>query len=216
MPTWGRWVLGGLVVVVALGGPLAYYRTVFENYRRFRVVTPDRFYRSGQLTARGLEQVIKRHGIKTVVNLQDENQDPFMPVVWAGSTGVRESELCARLGVRYVALEANEITPPAEFAAGKRPVVIDQYLKILDDPTAYPVLLHCRAGLHRTGQLTAIYRMEYEGRTPAAAMEELRANGYGTFAATTANAYIAQYVAGYKPGVRNPAPAPGWASGGPD
>src|SRR4029078_10620409 len=97
---------------------------------------------------------------------------------------------------------------PEEFAAGKRPEAIDQFLKILDDPANYPVLLHCKAGLHRTGSFTAIYRMEYDHWAPSAAVLELRANGFGTFAATTGNPYIVQYVSGYKPGVRNPVPPP--------
>jgi protein tyrosine phosphatase (PTP) superfamily phosphohydrolase (DUF442 family) len=202
MPTWGRWVLAALVGLTAVGLPLAYYRTVYENYRRFRVVTPDRFYRSGQLTAAGFAQVVERHRIRTVINLQEENRDPYMPVVWSGPSAVRESELCRQLGVRYVSLFGGEVVSDADAATGKRPAVIDEYLRILDDPANYPVLLHCKAGLHRTGLLTAVYRMEFERWTPAAAVQELRANGFGTFAATTDNVYLRQYVAGYKPGVR--------------
>lgn len=213
MPTWGRWVLAVLVAVVAVGGPAAYYRTVYENYRRFRAVTPDRFYRSGQLTALGLEQVILQHRIKTVINLQEENRDPYMPVVWAGPSQVRESELCDRLGVQYYALWGGEIVPEPQASDGVRPKVIDEYLRILDDPANYPVLLHCKAGLHRTGLLTAVYRMEYEGRSVQAATQELRANGFGTFAATTGNVYLVQYLDRYKVGVRNPVaePRPGVA-----
>jgi protein-tyrosine phosphatase len=115
--------------------------------------------------------------------------------------------------VKYVSLFGGETVTPEEFAAGKRPRSIDQFLQVLDDPKNLPVLLHCKAGLHRTGAFTAVYRMEYEGWTAAAAMTELRANGFGTYAATTGNVYIVQYVAGYKPGVRNPVPPPG--PGGP-
>jgi tyrosine-protein phosphatase SIW14 len=208
MPTWGRWLLAVLVGVVAVGGPLAYYRTVYENYRRFRAVTPDRVYRAGQLTAHGFEQVVKLHGIKTVINLQEENRDPFMPVVWAGPSDVRESELCGRLGVKYFSLHGGEVVPEPQAVAGVRPKVIDEYLQILDDPANYPVLLHCKAGLHRTGLLTAVYRMEFEHWSPARATQELRANGFGTFAATTGNVYLVQYIERYKAGVRNPVPTP--------
>ena len=30
------------------------------------------------------------------------------------------------------------------------PPVVDEFLQILDDEANYPVLLHCKAGLHRT------------------------------------------------------------------
>ncbi len=61
--------------------------------------------------------------------------------------------MCARLGVRYVFM------PPAlihrKQVPEHRPETIDEFLKLMDDPESYPVLLHCRAGLHRTGVLVA-------------------------------------------------------------
>lgn len=208
MPTWLRWVLGVCVAAVVLGVPAAYYRSGYTNYKRFRTVTPGKFYRSGQFTASGLRTILRENHIRTVINLQEENTDPYMPVEWLAQSHVTESEVCRELGVNYYTLFGGETIDPGQCAAGKRPGSIDQYLQILDDPANYPVLLHCKAGLHRTGAFTAVYRMEYEGWPPAAAMRELRANGFGTFAATTGNIYIAQYVAGYRRKERNPVPPP--------
>jgi tyrosine-protein phosphatase SIW14 len=202
MPTWMRWILGGLVALVSLGVPAAYYRSNYTNFKRFRVVTPGKFYRSGQFTAGGLRAIVREAGIRSVINLQEENADPFMPEEWLSKPAVRESDLCRELGVKYFALFGGEVVPPEAAARGKRPAVIDEYLGILDDPNNYPVLLHCKAGLHRTGLMTAIYRMEYENASPGRAMDELRANGFGTFAATTANVYIAQYIDSYRRGLR--------------
>lgn len=211
MLTGMRWILGVLVALVALGLPLAYYRTVYENYRRFREVEPNKFYRSGQLTALGFSQMVKQYNIKTVINLQEENNDPYMPVVWSGPSKTQESELCRANGIQYYALVGSELVTDAELIAGKRPVVIDHFLKILDDPKSYPILLHCKAGLHRTGLLTAIYRMEFQNRSKMDAMQELRANGFGTFAACLSNDYLVQFIELYKPKVRNPVsdPKPG-------
>ena len=77
--------------------------------------------------------------------------------------------------------------------------MIDDFLKICDDPANYPILIHCMAGLHRTGALTAVYRMEYEGWSVADAVRELRANGYGDRKATKANDYIYEYLFLYQP-----------------
>jgi protein tyrosine/serine phosphatase len=77
--------------------------------------------------------------------------------------------------------------------------VIDQFLALMDDPSNHPVLLHCKAGLHRTGVLTAVYRMEYDGWDSAAALAELKANGFGDINATAANDYIQQYILNYRP-----------------
>jgi protein tyrosine/serine phosphatase len=46
------------------------------------------------------------------------------------------------------------------------------------DPKNYPVLVHCFAGIHRTGAYTAIYRMEFEGWSNAKAIAEVKACGY--------------------------------------
>jgi protein tyrosine/serine phosphatase len=76
---------------------------------------------------------------------------------------------------------------------GSRPQVIEEFIEILNDPESYPILIHCKAGLHRTGLMTAIYRMEKEKRSTAEAVRELRANGFGTFGATDGNEYIRRY-----------------------
>src|SRR5688572_8291557 len=101
MPTWGRWVLGVLVAAVVLGGPAAYYRSGYTNQKRFRVVTPGKFYRSGQFTAGGLRDIIRGYHIRTVINLQEENRDPHMPEEWLSQPHVRETEVCRELGVNY-------------------------------------------------------------------------------------------------------------------
>jgi protein-tyrosine phosphatase len=69
----------------------------------------------------------------------------------------------------------------------------------MDDPANYPVLIHCKAGLHRTGCLVAVYRMEYEGWSPTEAIAEMKDLGFGDAACTSANDYIQQYVLTYQP-----------------
>jgi protein tyrosine/serine phosphatase len=90
-----------------------------------------------------------------------------------------------------------------------QPPVVDEFLALLDDEKNYPVLIHCKAGLHRTGRLTAIYRMEYEGWSHGEALRELRANGYGYLMASEGDEYIIQFVQNYTPrALRKPPVAP--------
>jgi hypothetical protein len=207
MPVWGRWLLAGLVAAVVAVPPIVLFRADYAHAKRLREVTAGRFYRSGQMTAGGLRETIERYGIKSVLNLQHEDPDPFMPERWFGKRVVRESELCKQLGVRYVLLEPDLLPEPND--VNKTPPVVADYLKLLDDPTAYPILIHCKAGLHRTGRLTAIYRMEYEGWTTGDALRELRECGYGYAMASEADDFIIQFVKSYVP---RPKPAP--AAGG--
>ena len=84
----------------------------------------------------------------------------------------------------------------------ERPAAIDEFLDLMDDPDAYPVLIHCKAGLHRTGCLTAVYRMEYQGWSPGEAYDELKAHGFGDWVCTSANDYVNEYVLQYRRGLR--------------
>src|SRR5262245_47823856 len=206
-----RWVLAAVVVLLVFGPPLALYRYQYVHAKRFREVTPGRVYRSGQMTADGFREIIDRYKIKSVINLQHEEPDPFLANHWLGKGKVRESELCRDLGVKYFLLTP-DILPP-DNRLDMVPPAVDEFLKLTDDESNYPILLHCKAGLHRTGRLTAIYRMEYQGWSQGEALRELRANGYGYVNASEADEFIIQFVKNYTPRALRPkalpvAPAP--------
>ncbi len=197
---WLAWVFGSLLALLITAVPYHYYRAVYTYSKRLRAVSPGWVYRSGCLTAQGFRDAVKRYGIRTILNLQDEAPDPELPQNYFGGGAILESELCQQLGVRYVYLPP-ALLPPRCLPA-QRPATIERFLAIMDDPASYPVLIHCRAGLHRTGVLTAVYRMEYDGWTPAQAVRELKGHGFGNYACTSANDYITQYILTYQPGQR--------------
>ncbi len=192
-----RWVLGTAVAEIAIGWPILHFRSEYAHHKRLRTVTPGVLYRSGQLTAEGFLDAVRRHGIRTIVNCQNEFPDPDLPISFLNRTTMRESDLCRDLGVEYVHLEPD--LNPHRCDPHARPAVIDQFFALVDDPDRRPILLHCKAGLHRTGVLVAAYRQEYDGWGPAAALAELKAHGFGDTAATAANDYIQQYVLNYQP-----------------
>jgi protein tyrosine/serine phosphatase len=202
MPNVVRWVLALLLVVLVLGPPAALYRHQYIHAKRFREVVPGKLYRSGQMTADGFRETIERYRIKTVINLQHENPDPYLVKHWLGKRTIRESELCRELGVKYVLITPDVLPPNNRLDV--LPPAVDEYLKVMDDESNYPVLLHCKAGLHRTGRLTAIYRMEYQGWSEGEALRELRANGYGFVAASEADEFIIQFVQNYTPRALRP------------
>ena len=191
------YALGFGAAAVALVPPVALYRAQYIRAKRFREVEPGKLYRSGQMTAAGFRQNIERYNIKTVVNLQHENSDPLLPEHWLGKGVIHESELCQQLGVKYVLLK------PDIFAPGntveKEPPVVQEWLDLLKKDENYPILLHCKAGLHRTGRLTAIYRMEVHRWSPGEALRELRANGYGFVASSERDDFVIQFIKNYKP-----------------
>lgn len=209
---------GVLIAAATLVVPFLHYRSVYTTNKRFRVVDAEKgVYRSGCLTAAGFEDVIRRYRIKTVINLRDEEKDPKLPPNYSATyfSGPREleSELCKRLDARMIYIFAGHLGHE-DRAKGRalgeyvRPVEIDQLLQVFDDPKNYPILIHCKAGLHRTGVVVALYRQEKNGWSKELALEELKANGFGEIGSTAANPYILDYILDYRPGVRNSATAP--------
>ena len=53
MPGYLRWILGSTLAILLTVVPFIYYRISYTYQKRFRVVTPGRFYRSGCMTAAG-------------------------------------------------------------------------------------------------------------------------------------------------------------------
>jgi tyrosine-protein phosphatase SIW14 len=207
MPRATTLALSAVVVLLVAVWPIVEYRRVYALNKRLREVDPGRVYRAGEMTADGFAETVRRYQIRTVLNLQDDFPDPdICESFWDWRT-VKESELCRRLGVRFVLIKPDLIARrkiPLE-----RPAAVDEFLNLMDREDSYPVLIHCKAGLHRTGVITAVYRMEYQGWTPDEAYAELRAHGFGDWVCTSANDYVNQYVLQYRRGLRCAAPAGG-------
>jgi tyrosine-protein phosphatase SIW14 len=163
---------------VLIGLPVAYAGYQKANHRNVRVVTPGVLYRSGQLSRTGLDRMVHDHGIRTVVSLRDP---PSPPLAKGGLGGwppdTAEADFCNSQDIKHF-----RITPKSWWPEYDGPPPAEQgvatFLKVMDDPAYYPVLLHCFAGTHRTGAMVAIYRMEYDRWTNSEALAELRGAGY--------------------------------------
>jgi protein tyrosine/serine phosphatase len=51
---------------------------------------------------------------------------------------------------------------------------VAQFLEIVSNPANQPVYVHCAGGRHRTGTMTAVYRMTYDAWTPQQAYNEMK------------------------------------------
>jgi len=198
-----RWILvAGIVVLVAVV-PLVHYRSVYAHGKRLREVEPNRVYRSGQMTADGFRDARDQYGLRTVICLRDDDPDPEVALGFCpGSGTIKESDLCRRLGLQYLFIAPDLISKRAP--SEQRPEGIERFLEVMDNPDSYPVLIHCNAGLNRTGVLVAVYRMEYQGWSRAEAFRDTLENGFGRTQCTAANEYIRQYILTYEPGRRQP------------
>ena len=183
MPQYLRIVFGLAIVGLLVGGPFWYWSYHNRCFRNFRVVEEGILYRSGQLNLTGLKRVIHDYGIKTVVSLRDGDK----------TNDIEEAKyLAEKTDVRFV-----RIPPRAWWASdGSVPAEIGlaDFRKVMADPENYPVLIHCFAGIHRTGAYCAVRRMDYDGWSNHDAMEEMKSLGY-----TVEHLDVLPYLRHYQP-----------------
>jgi tyrosine-protein phosphatase SIW14 len=172
MPRLLRILFGVAIVAVMVGAPLAYKLRQDAAFRNFHVVREGVLYRSGQMTLAGLKRVLHDHGIKTVVTLRDAHA-PGEP-----APDTAEETYCKSQGYNHVRI------PPRNWFASDGSVPAEKGLavfrQVMQDPANYPVLIHCFAGIHRTGAYCAVYRMDFEHWPNETAIAELRTHGYDT------------------------------------
>jgi protein tyrosine/serine phosphatase len=100
----------------------------------------DRFYRGAQPKEQDYKQ-LAAIGIKTIIDLRDDPE----------SYEKREAEAA---GIRYVNIPMSDKDYPASAS-------IDQFLKLVDDPSTGKFYVHCAGGRHRTGVIGAVYRFNH-------------------------------------------------------
>ncbi len=115
----------------------------------FGVITAGKVYKSGAIHADDIGDYISKYGIKTVIDLRDtQNQK---------TNREEEKKAIDKIdGTRYVNITSPQV-PTKEN--------LKLFYKVLDEPSNYPVLIHCYHGLGRTMLYVALYRIEYENYT---------------------------------------------------
>jgi len=99
-------------------------------------------------------------GVKTVINLTSDD------------ALAEEPTMVEKAGMKYVAIPmTTRIAPTSE--------QLDEFLKIVNDPANQPVFVHCVGGKHRTGVMTAVYRMTQDSWTSDQAFNEMKQFKFG-------------------------------------
>jgi tyrosine-protein phosphatase SIW14 len=182
-------ILGLTAACLVVAVPLAYSSHRNTNLRNIRVVQDDVLYRSGQLTPSGLEQVVQERGIKTVVTLRTSRVSGTLPPdTW-------EEDFCAARGLNHIRIVPRAWSPDEKGEVPAEEAVQD-FLKVMDNKANYPVLVHCFAGIHRTGTMCAIFRMEYQHWPADRAINEMQVCG---FEAYDMRGRIENYLRSYQP-----------------
>lgn len=145
-----------------------------DNFAR----VDDRLFRGAQPKGRDFAD-LKALGVKTIVNLTSDDADP------------NEKAMSEAAGLNYVAIPMDTRVVPTA-------AQLTQFLALVNDPASGPVYVHCVGGRHRTGVMTAVYRMTNDGWTGDRAFKEMKQYKYG---ADFLHPEFKEFVYGYKPEV---------------
>jgi protein tyrosine phosphatase (PTP) superfamily phosphohydrolase (DUF442 family) len=113
----------------------------------------DNYYRGSQPLAGHFDE-LKKLGIKTIIDLRKDSIETA-------------SQQAHEAGLRYVNIPLTTKRPASDDQTA-------QFLKLVDDSANWPVFVHCKGGRHRTGEMTAIYRITYDGWSSDKAYEEMK------------------------------------------
>ena len=118
----------------------------------------DHYYRGAQPKG-GDFAALAAGGVKMVIDLAAEG-DPA------------EDVNAKKAGMQFVRIPMTTHETPG-------PETIARFLSLVNDPANQPVYVHCIGGRHRTGVMTAIYRMTAEAWTPIQAFNEMKQYKFG-------------------------------------
>lgn len=131
-------------------------RIHIDNFGR----VDDLYYRGAQPDGRDYND-LAAIGVKTVIDLTRNGRED-------------EKGIVERDGMNFYRIPLTTSERPSDGA-------IRQFLSIVNDPAKQPVYVHCQGGQHRTGVMTAVYRMTKYGWSEQQAYNEMKQYKFETF-----------------------------------
>jgi tyrosine-protein phosphatase SIW14 len=129
------------------GASAALSRISIENFGQIN----DGYFRGAQPRSHDYQD-LAAIGIKTVIDLSNDQET--------------EPQSVQSAGMKFVRIPLTTTAAPAQAA-------VEKFLSLVNDPANQPVYVHCQGGRHRTGVMTAIYRMTHDHWTPDRAFAEM-------------------------------------------
>lgn len=126
-------------------------------YPNFHEVIPNELYRSAQLFPEELDAIIKKHGIKTVINLRGAHvQSKWYQNEKAITLKNNIAQVDVGMGTHHVPHKPELLKLIEAFKTAQK-----------------PILIHCRVGADRTGEAAAIYEIVRLNKTKEEALKNL-------------------------------------------
>jgi tyrosine-protein phosphatase SIW14 len=115
--------------------------------------TNEHYYRGAQPEGRDYVDLAAL-GVKTVIDLTRDGRED-------------EAGLVKHAGMTFYRIPLTTSERPSDAA-------VSQFLTLVNNPANWPVYVHCQGGRHRTGTMTAVYRITQDGWTADHAYDEMK------------------------------------------
>ena len=122
----------------------------------------DGIYRGGRPDEAGVNALAKL-GVKTIINLENDDDAIANETKWATAAAIRE------------------ISSPMSGSWTPNEKQVDKILATLADRSLYPIYIHCKKGMDRTGVIVALHRVVNEGWAVAKAEREMDDIGFNSW-----------------------------------
>jgi protein-tyrosine phosphatase len=144
------------LAVLLIGGGIWFWEAVKDSIipKNFGVVQEGRLYRSGLLSEALVKKVLLKYKIKVIIDLAANSSE--------NSDRKSEEQAAAELGIERLTFQLN----------GDGTGDVNDYARAIAaivqaEQEHKPVLVHCNAGLQRTGGVIAAYQLLVERNAPS-------------------------------------------------
>ena len=136
------------------------------------------YFRGAQPDGRDYEDLAAL-GVKMIIDLTKDGE----PL---------EKEIVEGLGMKFVRIPMTTRQSPSG-------ADLEKFLTLVNDPANQPIYVHCQGGRHRTGVMTAVYRMTTDGWSADKAFAEMKQYNFGP---DFLHPEFKRFVYAYEPQVR--------------
>ena len=141
----------------------------------------DQQYTRGSEPAHGGVEMLTTLGVRTVVDLRSS---------YDRSEEIRIA--AERAGLAYYSLPLSIWEPPND-------TQVSEFMALVGDAAKGPFFVFCTDGLHRTGEMTAIYRIVHDNWDIRRALAEMDEIGFNPYYYSMRN-YVWSYARRFRPG----------------
>jgi protein tyrosine/serine phosphatase len=155
----------------AASAPSALSRIRIGNFGKIN----DHYFRGSQPKGSDYSDLAAL-GVKTVIDLQVDGPS-------------NEAGIVTAAGMKFFRIGMTTSKAPTD-------AQVAQFFEIVNNPANQPVYVHCAGGRHRTGTMTALYRMTFEGWNASQAYSEMKQFHFEGF---PDHPVLRNYVYAYRP-----------------